>query len=121
MNYIESKRRWFKAFNFLTELFVANNESQDKNLTNVEKSIFKLQHTVNYLNCGSDEEQRKYLLEKLLRNQVNHEEFVMTVLMPLLQTKVDQKGQTKKRKSVFLLNELEKLQSMVSGEYYFKK
>jgi hypothetical protein len=52
----------------MTELFVANNESQDKFLSPTEKSIFKLQHTINYLNCGSEDAQRKYLQTKLLIN-----------------------------------------------------
>ena len=68
LEYIDRKRKWIKAFNFMTELFVANNESQDKFLSPTEKSIFKLQHTINYLNWGSEDAQRKYLQTKLLIN-----------------------------------------------------
>jgi hypothetical protein len=34
----------------MTELFVKNIEGQEKTFTAVEKSIYKLQHTINYLN-----------------------------------------------------------------------
>jgi hypothetical protein len=34
----------------------------------VEKSIFKLQHTINYLNCGNEQAQITYLKAKLLIN-----------------------------------------------------
>lgn len=65
INYIDSRRRWFRAFDFLTNLFIANARSQTQNMSETELSIFKLQHTINYLNCANIQEQSKYISEKL--------------------------------------------------------
>lgn len=105
LEYLESRRRWTKAFDFISSLFVKNSEWQDSTLSNVEKSIFKLQHTINFLNCANVEEQKKYLTDKLLKNQSNYKEFAEQVLIALLtemSQKEDLKGKERKRHNVFL-------------------